>query len=224
MLETNRFGSSMVSSSSRVHETLVATRCVYGSFGGIRGCRSTTGSASTFFVMKTRPVLVAAHALDLSAVVLSTAATFPPSKFTSGETSKNEWKRKFGRATSKPFQPPSPIIVFSHFTVSPGVSQVPLSCVPPWSSTGLCGLAFTLIHCSVERPSLIPSSFDGIRESICSQRSISGPFNRRSGGLVHHDERSTNVPLDRITPPSFVSKNWNGLFGFVTMLGWPFGV
>ena len=82
-------------------------------------------------------------------------------------TSKNEWKRKFGLAASKPFQPPSPIIVFSHFTGFPGVSHVPLSCVPPWSSCGLCGLAVTLIHWSVDRPSLIPSSLDGIAESIC---------------------------------------------------------
>src|SRR5918994_6039534 len=88
MLDTNRFGSIAVSSSSRVHETLVATRCVYGSFGGIRGLRSTVGSAFTFFVMKTRPVLVAAHAVNVSAVVLSTAATLPPARSPQAEAVK----------------------------------------------------------------------------------------------------------------------------------------
>src|SRR5918993_2624888 len=76
---TIRFGVTE-SSSMRVQVTLVATRCVYGSFGGIRGCRTTVGSAFTFFVMKTRPVLVAAHALDVSAVVRSIAATLPPAR------------------------------------------------------------------------------------------------------------------------------------------------
>ena len=39
--------------------------------------------------------------------------------------------------------------------------------------------------------------------------------------------RKLNTPLDRITPPSLVSKNWNGSFGLVTSACWsgcsPFG-
>jgi hypothetical protein len=90
----------------------------------------------------------------------------------------------------------------------------------------LCGLAFTLIHCSVESPSFSPSSRDGIRESICSQRALSAPARPRFGSS-HQSERSTNSPLERITPPSFVSKNWNGLLGLVAIACWsgwsPFG-
>ena len=62
MLDTNRFGSIVVSSSSRVHDTALA------------------GSAPTFFVMKTRPVDVPAQADDESALVRSTAATLPPAR------------------------------------------------------------------------------------------------------------------------------------------------
>src|SRR5262245_27574396 len=59
---TNRPGVAAESSSIRVQVTALA------------------GSASTFFEMKTRPVVVAAHALDESAVVRSMAATFPPAR------------------------------------------------------------------------------------------------------------------------------------------------
>ena len=62
MLLTNRPGMVAESSSRRVHETALA------------------GSASTFFEMKTRPVVVAAHALDVSAVVRSIAAMLPPAR------------------------------------------------------------------------------------------------------------------------------------------------
>ena len=62
MLETKRPGSIAVSSSSRDQVTALA------------------GSAPTFFVMKTRPVIVAAHAVDESAAVRSTAETPAPAR------------------------------------------------------------------------------------------------------------------------------------------------
>src|SRR5512132_259081 len=62
MLLTNRFGVAAESSSSRVQVTALA------------------GSASTFFEMKTRPVVVAAHAVDVSAAVRSIAAVAPPAR------------------------------------------------------------------------------------------------------------------------------------------------
>src|ERR671914_459861 len=61
MLVTNRFGVA-ASSSSRVHPTVAGL------------------AASTFLLMKTRPVVVAAHAVDVSAVVRSTAATAGPAR------------------------------------------------------------------------------------------------------------------------------------------------
>src|SRR6266511_528187 len=61
MLLTNRFGVT-ASSSSRVHKTALA------------------GSASTFFEMKTRPTVVAAQALDVSAGVRSMEAVAPPAR------------------------------------------------------------------------------------------------------------------------------------------------
>src|ERR671930_529731 len=60
MLLTKRFGVTAESSSRRVHETALA------------------GSRSTFVEMKTRPLLVAAHAVEVLAVVRSIAATAPP--------------------------------------------------------------------------------------------------------------------------------------------------
>ena len=62
MPETNRPGEVAESSSSRVQETLDA------------------GSASTSFVMKTRPVVVAAHSVDVSAVVRAIAAIAGPAR------------------------------------------------------------------------------------------------------------------------------------------------
>src|SRR5262245_4130943 len=62
MLLTNRPGDVAKSSSRRVHETALA------------------GSAAALFEMNTRPVVVAAHAEELSAVVRSTAAMFPPAR------------------------------------------------------------------------------------------------------------------------------------------------
>src|SRR5829696_951548 len=70
MLETNRPGVT-ASSSTRVQLTLVATRAP---------ATIATGSASTFFDTNTRPVVVAAHAVDVSALVRSTAAIAPPAR------------------------------------------------------------------------------------------------------------------------------------------------
>ena len=69
-------------------------------------------------------------------------------------------------------------------------------------------------------------SSDGIRDSICLHRASAAPLSPRFGSS-HHDERSTNSPLERTTPPSLVSMNWNGLPGTVTSECWsgwiPFG-
>src|SRR6266480_7355271 len=62
MLLTNRFGAAAESSSRRVQETALA------------------GSWSTFVEMKTRPLVVAAHAVEVSAFVRSIAATAPPER------------------------------------------------------------------------------------------------------------------------------------------------
>src|SRR5512143_897813 len=122
-------------------------------------------------------------------------------------------------ATSNPDWPPSPMIVFSHLFGLPSDSQVPLSCVPPWRTLTLCGLTERLWNWSVVSPLLRLWSSDGIRESICLQRSSEAPLSPRFGSS-HHEERSTNTPLERITPPSLVSMNWNGLPGTVTIECW----
>src|SRR5262245_406716 len=109
------------------------------------------------------------------------------------------------------------MIVFSHLTAFPSDSQVPLSCVPPCRILALNGLTDKLWNWSVVRPLLRLVSSDGMLESIWWQRA--SEFAERFR-LSHHDERSTRSPLDRITPPSFVSKNWNGLLGFVTRACW----
>src|SRR4051812_33592298 len=55
-----------------------------GEFAAVWSMRLNTteaaGSASPFFETKTRPVVVAAHRVLLSAVVRSRAATFPPER------------------------------------------------------------------------------------------------------------------------------------------------
>src|SRR5262245_53248980 len=136
------------------------------------------------------------------------------------------WNRKSGRPTSKPDCPPSPIILLSHLLGFPVVCQVPLSCVPPCSRLVLNGLTDRLWNCSVLRPLFRPSSLDGIRESICRHRSRAAPDSCRFGSS-HHADRLTNSPDDRMTPPSLVSKNCNGLLGLTTRSCWsgcrPFG-
>src|SRR5512139_1537301 len=102
---------------------------------------------------------------------------------------------------SKPDWPPSPIIVFSHLTGLPVDSHVPLSCVPPWTSFTLNGFTDRLWNWSVDSPLFMLSSFDGIAESICLQRSSAAPV-KPLFGSSHQEERSTNSPLERITPPS----------------------
>jgi hypothetical protein len=106
-------------------------------------------------------------------------------------------------------------MVLRQTTGLPPFSQVPLSCVPPCSRFLSCGLTDRLVNCSVVRPLLTLSSLDGIAESICLQRAFWSAFRSRRASS-HHDERSTSLPLERITPPSLLSKNWNGLPGFVT--------
>src|SRR5215211_3548231 len=108
------------------------------------------------------------------------------------------------------------MIVLFHRTLLPGMfSQVPLSCVPPCRRLLLRGSTDRLMNWSVFRPSFTLSSLDGTRDSICLHRASSAASSPRFGSS-HHDERSTNDPLERITPPSLLSMNRNGLFGCVT--------
>src|SRR5512136_148595 len=111
------------------------------------------------------------------------------------------------------------MIVFSHLTGLPSDSQVPLSCVPPWRTFTLNGLTERLWNWSVGSPLFRLSSLDGIAESICRHRSSDAPLSPRLGSS-HHDDRLTSSPLERITPPSLVSMNWNGLPGTVTIECW----
>src|SRR5262245_55872387 len=138
----------------------------------------------------------------------------------------NVWNLNLELETSKPDWPPSPIIMFCQVFGLPLVCHVPLSWVPPCSRFLSCGLTDRLWNCSVLRPVFILSSLDGIRDSICWQRARALPDRPRFGS-VQNDERSTKDPLERMTPPSLLSKNWNGLFGLTTNACWsgwsPFG-
>ena len=92
------------------------------------------------------------------------------------------WKRKLGLAASKPDWPPSPIIVFSHFTGLPGVCHVPLSCVPPWSRLTLNGLTDRLWNCSVGEALVQALQLVGTRDSSCRQRAELDGWQRHERG------------------------------------------
>src|SRR5215207_2162120 len=77
MLVTYLLGVAGDGRSIRLQVTEVATRLIPISGSGPI---STTGSASTFFETKTRPVDVAAQAVDVSSFVRSTAARLPPAR------------------------------------------------------------------------------------------------------------------------------------------------
>src|ERR1700682_1291573 len=115
---------------------------------------------------------------------------------------------------SKPDWPPSPMIVLTHLLVLPPFSQVPLSCVPPWSWFLSKGLTDRLWNCRVVNPLFMPVSRVGTCDSSCSQRDFMGSTSPRG---PHQLDTLANSPLDRMMPPSLASMNWKGLEGFVTM-------
>src|SRR5206468_1905258 len=106
---------------------------------------------------------------------------------------------------------PSPA-VFVRYAVSPVPENIVLLTT---GSLMTGGLTERLWSCSVESPSLIESSFDGIAESICLQRAsccaavgpVAGGTGSRNPRESHQDERSTSSPLERMTPPSPDSMN-----------------
>src|SRR6476646_5286997 len=84
--------------------------------------------------------------------------------------------------------------------------QVPLSCVPPWTSAGFEGLIATLINCSVLRFLSMCVIRLGTRESMRPQFArLAAPRSGRSPEL-HLKDRLPNAPSVRITPPSEPSK------------------
>src|SRR5713101_4194283 len=141
------------------------------------------------------------------------SARSPPLKFTSGSGPAKVWNRNRELATSNPERPPSPKMVCVHFCGFPVDSQVPLSCVPPWTSLTLRGFTERLWNCSVLSPLFKLVSKVGTRERSCWQRAKAVADNPREFQLA---ETSAKDPLERMTPPSDDSQNWNGLFGLVT--------
>src|SRR6187549_3166515 len=104
--------------------------------------------------------------------------------------------------------------------------QVPLSCVPPITSHDRNGLIATFSNCRVLlRLRSVWSSTTGALESSRLQPTLSAPV---TGPPVtplrpvssHCAERSANVPLVRMIPPSDPSKIWVGLPGFTTIACW----
>ncbi len=102
MLLTKRFG--VVGRSIRFQTTFLATRRVFVD-GGVAGNSSTPG-ASTFFVTNTRPVVVAAHAVPVSAAVRSIWATFPPARSPQAASIRRTWPSS---AQSPHWTPPIPV-------------------------------------------------------------------------------------------------------------------
>ncbi len=122
------------------------------------------------------------------------------------------WNRNASLDASKPESPPSPKIVCGHVVVEPCVSNVPLSCVPPWMFFELRGFTERLWNCSVWRPLFRLVYVLGTADSSCWQRVSSEPTSPRP---EHRLEALASVPLDSIRPPSEPSQYCSGLFGFV---------
>src|ERR671934_646179 len=99
--------------------------------------------------------------------------------------------------------------------------QVPLSCVPPWTSHGFDGLIDTPTNWSVcERIlSVCPSSVGTRDRSRLQFARLAAPSNGRSPEL-QCPERSENVPLVRINAPSDDSKICVGLLGLIAISCW----
>src|SRR5947207_14753134 len=108
----------------------------------------------------------------------------------------------------------------------PRFDHVPLSCVPPMTSSELDGLMATLMNCNVllNLLSTCPSAA-GTRDRSHLQPTLSAPV---TGPPVkpsrptssHCDEMSANVPLVRMIPPSDPSKIWVGFPGLMTIACW----
>src|SRR5436190_13752809 len=90
-------------------------------------------------------------------------------------------------------------MIFGQVTAELLVSNVPLSCVPPWRCFGLSAATDRLWNCNVERPLFRLYSCVGTAESSCLHRAmLTGP----SGRLSHCPEMSAKLPLVRTRPPS----------------------
>src|SRR5437764_8452295 len=98
--------------------------------------------------------------------------------------------------------------------------HVPLSCVPPWTSTGFDGLMATPMNCNVSRFLSICVIRFGTRDNSRLQLfRLAAPSNGRSFELQRADW-SPNAPSVRITPPSEPSKIWVGFDGLTTIACW----
>src|ERR1044071_2099535 len=113
--------------------------------------------------------------------------------------------------------PPSPYIVWPHVWLPAVPSQVPLSCVPPWTSFGFRGFTDSVWNCSVDRPVLRLSMCVGI---LASELWHAASDRAPSPRVAQTSEPSTSDPLERTTPPSEPSKNCSGFDGFVTSACW----
>src|SRR6266545_2979721 len=162
------------------------------------------GSASAFFEMKSRPPVVPAHSVLLSLEAREIHESVPPVDAPSGSQSPH-WTVK------------SPVIVCGQTTFEPEVSNVPLSCVPPWTFFAFAGFTDRLWNCSVCRPLFRLVYAPGTADSSCLQRLRLGSVRPRPS---QRDEMSTSVPSDRIRPPSEPSQNCSGLLGLTTSRCW----
>src|SRR6188472_4210887 len=96
--------------------------------------------------------------------------------------------------------------------------HVPLSCVPPSSSSGMPGgLTETLWNSSVGRPLLRLKFLTGTARSSCLQMRFSGGVRPR---VAHACVRSANVPLVRTIPPSDPRNATPELFGENAIACW----
>src|SRR5438552_19029348 len=98
-------------------------------------------------------------------------------------------------------------MICGHTTAEPVVSNVPLSWVPPCRCLELSAATERLWNCSVESPLFRLYRKVGTRDSNCWQSARSPPLSPR---LVHCEEISAKLPLERIRPPSEPSKNRPG--------------
>src|SRR6516164_317872 len=109
-------------------------------------------------------------------------------------------------------------MICGHTTAEPVVSKVPLSCVPPCRCFGLSGATDRLWNCNVESPLFRLNKREGTLDSSCWQSARFAPLSPRY--VVHCDEISEKLPLERMSPPSEPSKNRPGFVGLTTSACW----
>src|SRR5215210_5383090 len=115
-----------------------------------------------------------------------------------------------------PDWPPSPPTDSNH-EEPPLFHQVPLSCVPPCRSDAFFGSSDRLWNWIVASPSLRLYSVDGTAESQFWQSTRSAPERPRP---LQVEERLTNEPLVRITPPSEATNAMSGLLDAKAIACW----